>query len=728
MRYILGLTASLLATCATAGPPMASAAGWSAPTTINSLVDARLSSVSCVSASFCAAVDSNGTAVTYNGHSWSAPVTIDAEANTSDEVPFSVSCVSPSFCAAVDDHGNAMTYNGSSWSRPIGIDDGMSLTSVSCPSASFCTAVDDFGNAITYNGNTWSTATFIFLYPLISVSCPSVSFCTAINHSGYAVTYNGIAWSNPTSIDPSAPHPPGLNASGITYAVSCTSAAFCVTVGADAFDQIGTAWIYNGNTWAAAGNIDPQVGGTVGILSVSCASASFCFAGGSGGALYYNGSTWSAPTPTNGHESYMGAVSCLSASFCVAVGGGDAITYPGKAAPRRTRAHSHAPPTIKRIVPSGGPYSRPTEITLRGSGFRRGSRVYRAGTRVGARDVKFVSGTELRVRMPRVRMDQSGQQTITVRTGHKTSDCKDPNQITCNSHFNYYVPQIGALVYYTGANDPAHGFPGYGSCTATVVRSANQNTIVTANHCVFDEGVPSKDLYFAPGYYGWLDPRGCQNKYSSGTVPPPPVGSAEAYLACGTAPYGVWKLTAYWTDSNNFSEANYDYAYAHVEERPGTSLEHAVGGGLPISFCPGQKESKHFMAGCDGGSGESFRWAAYGDPQLREGSPAKITTHLVHCGPGAVQHGNLGGPGPDAMGLACSALKPGASGGPWIDQNGDVGAVNHSCCQNIQDPTNTSATPNVTGVYLGDNAQNRWREIEGTSYLCTNQNFCNWKP
>jgi hypothetical protein len=80
------------------------------------------------------------------------------------------------------------------------------------------------------------------------------------------------------------------------------------------------------------------------------------------------------------------------------------------------------------------------------------------------------------------------------------------------------------------------------------------------------------------------------------------------------------------------------------------------------------------------------------------------------------------------MGLACSDLKPGASGGPWIDQNGDVGAVNHSCCQNIQDPTNTSATPQVTGVYLGNNAENRWRQIEGKSYLCTNQNFCTWKP
>jgi hypothetical protein len=256
---------------------------------------------------------------------------------------------------------------------------------------------------------------------------------------------------------------------------------------------------------------------------------------------------------------------------------------------------SSGPPVIKQISPSGAPYSRPTDITLGGSGFRRGSKVYENGRRVSARDVKFVSSTELRVRVPRVRMDQSGQQTITVRTGHKTSDCKDPNQITCDSHFNYYVPQIGALVYYTGANDPQHGFPGYGSCTATIVRSGNQNTILTASHCVFDKGAPSRDLYFAPGYYGWLNAQACHN---SAKVQPPPAGSAKAFFACGTAPYGVWKLKAYWTDSNNFSEANYDYAYAHVEERPGTSLEHAVGGGLPISFCPGQKESHHFMAGC----------------------------------------------------------------------------------------------------------------------------------
>jgi hypothetical protein len=114
--------------------------------------------VSCASEWFCMAVGSGmplppggdveeereGEAATYDGSSWSAPVKIDSSAGLS-----SVSCPSASFCAAVDFRGNALTYNGSSWSAPVHIA-GSSLRSVSCPSASFCAAVDDSGEAFTY--------------------------------------------------------------------------------------------------------------------------------------------------------------------------------------------------------------------------------------------------------------------------------------------------------------------------------------------------------------------------------------------------------------------------------------------------------------------------------------------------------------------------------------------------------------------------------------------------
>jgi hypothetical protein len=69
--------------------------------------------VSCPVSNFCAAVDGgSGNAVTFNGSTWSAPVNIDSEAAKSVSGPvliflMSVSCVSAVFCVAGDSIGSA---------------------------------------------------------------------------------------------------------------------------------------------------------------------------------------------------------------------------------------------------------------------------------------------------------------------------------------------------------------------------------------------------------------------------------------------------------------------------------------------------------------------------------------------------------------------------------------------------------------------------------------------
>jgi hypothetical protein len=69
--------------------------------------------VSCPASSFCAAVDgAGGNAVTFDGGNWTAPVTIDAKAARSVSEPvlgflMSVSCPSATFCAAGDSFGDA---------------------------------------------------------------------------------------------------------------------------------------------------------------------------------------------------------------------------------------------------------------------------------------------------------------------------------------------------------------------------------------------------------------------------------------------------------------------------------------------------------------------------------------------------------------------------------------------------------------------------------------------
>jgi hypothetical protein len=65
----------------------------------------------------------------------------------------SVSCTSPTFCAAVDYNGNVFTFNGKTWSTPVSIDPEpvLGVDSVSYTSSSFCAAVDDYGNALIGN-------------------------------------------------------------------------------------------------------------------------------------------------------------------------------------------------------------------------------------------------------------------------------------------------------------------------------------------------------------------------------------------------------------------------------------------------------------------------------------------------------------------------------------------------------------------------------------------------
>ncbi len=303
--------------------PIATAAyaagGWYAPTRIDH--HNRLTSVSCSSPTFCAAVDTLGNAVTYNGTRWSPPATVDPGKAFSSAS--SVSCPSATFCVAVDSSGHALIYNGTSWSAPTNIDNSDSVPSVSCPSASFCVAVDFNGNALTYNGTSWSGPTNIDNSDsFASVSCPSASFCVAVDFNGNALTYNGTSWSGPTNV---VSDPLG----GLT-SVSCSSASFCA-----ATNTYGFVATYNGSTWSAPTDINPIGYHSGGLGPVSCTSPSFCIAGDDlavnlqGYVQTYNGSTWSAPTDAD-RAGTMASVSCPEASFCAAVDfRGHAVTYGG---------------------------------------------------------------------------------------------------------------------------------------------------------------------------------------------------------------------------------------------------------------------------------------------------------------------------------------------------------------------------------------------------------------
>ena len=213
------------------------APGWSQGRLIDPLRGGP-NSVSCPTVSFCAAVDKSGNVLTYDGSSWSKPVSIDANPVSIDSGGlFSVSCPTASFCAAVDYAGAVLTYDGSSWSSPDPIDpNGGNLNFVSCPTASFCAAVDGNGYVLTYNGSSWSQPVSVEeAYSFLSVSCPTAGFCAAVG-GGDVLTYDGSAWSKSVSID--------ANGDGI-LSISCPTASFCAAV-----DNRGDVLTYDGSAWS----------------------------------------------------------------------------------------------------------------------------------------------------------------------------------------------------------------------------------------------------------------------------------------------------------------------------------------------------------------------------------------------------------------------------------------------------------------------------------------------
>jgi hypothetical protein len=185
----------------------------------------------------------------------------------------------------------------------------------SSANASLLTSVSDWAAAQTIDSllsPKWSEYSVVKNDSLHSVSCTSSAFCVTVGENGLASTYNGVSWSPAQSID-----------EGIQLdAVSCASPSFCVAVDSD-----GNALLYNGTSWTSQPSIDP---GTQ-LNSVSCVSTTFCMAvDDRGDVLAYNGVSW---TTSDANGDVLGAVSCPSDSFCATVGyaggGGNVFLFNG---------------------------------------------------------------------------------------------------------------------------------------------------------------------------------------------------------------------------------------------------------------------------------------------------------------------------------------------------------------------------------------------------------------
>lgn len=302
----------------------------------------ELLTLSCTSTKYCLALgdDERGTAISvlaeiWNGTKWKA-VTGPAPAGPSPAMS-GVSCVSTTSCLAVGytypASGTApftAHWNGTKWSVaklaiPKGAT-GASTSTVTCVSASWCqvglnsyvvqddTEVSDLPYVDTWNGKAWSAvklalATGTALPDIDDDTCLTTKECIVVGQSlpatgGWhteAATFNGKQWAVKTL----------AGSDVLMYAVTCTAAKSCLSVGtqgSDVYGQGGKPYVesWNGTSWKGA--VAPAPTGKHAILyDVACASASYCIAAGGtrtegatnvGFADLWNGKAWKlTPAP-----------------------------------------------------------------------------------------------------------------------------------------------------------------------------------------------------------------------------------------------------------------------------------------------------------------------------------------------------------------------------------------------------------------------------------------------
>ncbi len=271
----------------------------------------HLYGVTCVSSSDCWAVGTffgggNQPLIErWDGISWA--IVNSPDLPTSDNHLYDVTCVSESDCWAV---GYALT--GSSYQTLIERWDGTSWTVVPSP------------NSTTTEHNY-----------LKGVTCLSASDCWAVGVYSDSILGNqtliqhwdGISW----TITPSPANLP--TQTNALYTVSCASASDCWAVGysytARTLQTLIEHW--DGSSWVIVSSPNTSPTGTNFLYSVSCVSASDCWAVGyaqgdsSLGTLvqHWDGSSWvivSSPNTSPTRANILYGVTCLSASDCMAVG------------------------------------------------------------------------------------------------------------------------------------------------------------------------------------------------------------------------------------------------------------------------------------------------------------------------------------------------------------------------------------------------------------------------
>jgi len=317
-----------------------------------------LSAISCSASTACTAVGSTrpkfgqegkvALAERWAGTEWSTQTTPNPTPRTENELA-DVSCSSSTKCIAggtdaYRSKGMLQAWNGTEW-KIVNSDLDGRLSALSCGSGTSCMGVGYRGlpgsemrawKMTEESAKAWSAPITVPPTPagasivlLRDVACASTTYCVAVGYyfdteyKPLVEKWNGSSWSLQSAPNPSEGS--GLNQ---MLSVSCASATFCAATGQAAGKPVATTW--NGTTWSVALLAKPGGAETATLEGVSCISATACSAigkyveAGKSRALAeaWNGSTWTQQTiPSSGESgTFLSNITCISSSSCIAVG------------------------------------------------------------------------------------------------------------------------------------------------------------------------------------------------------------------------------------------------------------------------------------------------------------------------------------------------------------------------------------------------------------------------
>gem|GEM_PF-1359267 len=414
----------------------------------------------------------------------------------------SLSCVSSTFCVAVGDETSGFNYPGGSdfTYRPVAL-------SLSGTTWSYA-VLPDPSVAGLYGP---SPAGPIGISNIVqSVSCTAVDSCEAIGQYeiGQTASSNGIyeldevltgsGWAyGPTPVNnfPLG----GTSYSGLS-SISCngTSASgptTCMAVGGGA---LGTATeeLLSGGSWANTPPPPTAPGRFWSLDSVSCSSTTECLATGlnpntavlGGAVLVWSGGTWSIDTVPVSQGTSGGSAGSPLAVSSPAPGEGVAVGY-SPATPETSMVlfSPPDPPTVTSVSPTGGSTTGATVVTIDGTGFT-GSTTFDFGT-APATGVTCVSTLECTATVPSAAA--VGPVTVTATVGGLTSTTVGAPSYT-------YSPVVAppTVAAVTAASGPVGGgtavtvtgtgfdtTPGATAFTFGVNKSATGATCATTTSC-----------------------------------------------------------------------------------------------------------------------------------------------------------------------------------------------------------------------------------------------------